>query len=147
MSVDPVIRELANALSKSHVASSPGLSAVLAKAVARSSEVERVSTAESLAFFKQLQAYLRSLELANMSKDSFGSCSAWYNLSALYVDAGLYSESIACGARCIQIAASSEPPIIDMAQRANNNIALAKFRLADYEGALAAARKSVHGLP
>lgn len=224
MSVDPVIRELANALSKSHVASSPGLSAVLAKAVARSSEVERVSTAESLAFFKQLgrdlvllrgtanakerieclfracaylwlhgecqeafgfvrhavalatstnrlndvrrlhtalgalyleagdhglalQAYLRSLEIANKLKDSFGSCTAWNNLSALYVDAGLYTESIACGARCIQIAASSEPPIIDMAQRANNNIALAKFRLADYEGALAAARKSVHGLP
>ena len=54
MSTDPVIRDFADALRHSPVASSPGIAALLLRAIARSSELERSSNSASASFFRQL---------------------------------------------------------------------------------------------
>ena len=52
--MDPVNRELSTALSRSQVASSPGVSAILSRAVARAIELESSTDSSTAAFFRHL---------------------------------------------------------------------------------------------
>ncbi len=213
MSVDPVLRDLASAVRLSPVASSPGISRLLSRALERSVEIEKASERDAATFFRQLgkdlvrlrgtahpgarlecmfraclflwyygdsqdavmfakhsidlaeqthrlddlrrfqcalgalfadsgdhwealQSYLQSLTLAQELKHTVGECKVWTNLSALFVDSGLYAEAVACAHQCVRVAdirALSEPSIL---RSAYSNIALAQYRLGDYEGAL-----------
>lgn len=54
MSIDPINREFANALQRSVAASSPGVSSLLSRAIARSTELEKISGDTSASFFRQL---------------------------------------------------------------------------------------------
>ena len=220
MSIDPVIRDLSEALKRSPVASSPGISAILTRAVARSGEIEKSSSSSSAAYFRQLgndlirlrgtahaksrleclfrasaflwiygerhhafsfarhaielaestsrlhdlrrwhsalgvlygdsgdrglalQSYLRALELATKLHDEGGECYAWNNLAALFVDAGLFGEALSCAAQCLRVAERSNLSNSECCRKAHSNIALAKYRLGDYSGALVSARRSV----
>jgi putative two-component system response regulator len=54
VSVDPVIRDLSSAVRLSPAASSPGVSRLLLRALARSTELEKASERDSVDFFRQL---------------------------------------------------------------------------------------------
>ncbi len=223
MSIDPVVRELSTALKASTVATSPGISRLLARAVARSTELCGKTSQDSPRFFRQigkeiirirgtayaemrlsclymaceslflhgeanealsfgrhgielarssgdisnlgrfhalngilaaetgdrglaLQSYAESLRLALQLKDGFRLYAGWNNLSALLVDSGLYEESIACARRALHSAREYQLSQDDLAERAHTNIALALYRLGDFEGALASAWRSLAGL-
>ncbi len=59
--MDPLIRDLADAIQRSPVASSPGVSALLSRAIARSVELGRNSDSISAEFFRQLSRDLLRL--------------------------------------------------------------------------------------
>ena len=220
MSVDPVLRDFRLALQASHVASGPGVTSLLARALARVTELERSSSDESASFFRQLgvdllrlrgnanakarleclfrvcaylwqygdptsalpvakhllelaratnnppmlrkaylafgaihaelgdpglsiEAYLKSLELAEELEDGVGLCCAWNNLSAHFIDAGLFGEAIACASQCVRVADGFHLADSDMARRARNNIVQARYSLGDQAGALRLASQLV----
>jgi len=93
-----------------------------------------------------LQAYVRSLELALRTDEGIGTFIAWNNLAALFVDSGLYEESLACARQALLVFDAYRLPDIEMVGRVHNNIALTLYRLGDYRGALASARLSVRNL-
>lgn len=223
MSIDPVVRELSTALKASPVATSPGISKLLARAVARSTELCGKTGPDSPRFFRQvgkeivrirgtayaqmrlsclfmacenlflngeasdalsfgrhgaelarsakdlsnlrrfhalngilaaetgdrglaLQSYAESLRLAIELKDGFGVYAGWNNLSALLVDSGLYEESIACARRALHSIRDYQLTQDDLPERAHTNIALALYRLGDFEGALSSAIRSLAGI-
>lgn len=223
MSIDPVIRDLANALRVSPAASRPEISAILARAVRRSAELKDRACVDSATFFRHLgkdmlrlrgtanaearleciysacaflqmfgeprdalalcrhgvelarsshrlrdlrrfhtvtgilnadicdrglalQAYVSSLELALRTDEGMGAFVAWNNLSALFVDSGLYEEALACARKALLVFDAYRLSDAEMAGRVYNNIALALYRLGDYQGALASARRSLRNL-
>ncbi|NJD87423.1 MAG: HD domain-containing protein [Betaproteobacteria bacterium] len=94
-----------------------------------------------------LQSYLQALTLAQELNDTAGECKVWNNLSALFVDSGLYAEAVACAHRCIRLANThvlSEPNFL---RSAYSNIALAQYRLGDYLGALEWSRRMLVNYP
>lgn len=223
MSIDPVIRDLGNALRDSQIASNPGIAAILCRALARSANLLVVANNDTPSFFRQLgkeiirlrgtahaearleclyraceflslygasrdavayghhaihlakatnrakdlrrfyavngilwaelgdrglalQSYVSSLELAVQLDDGLGAFAAWNNLSALFVDSGLYEEAITCGAQAIRVADRNQLSDADVVGKAQNNIALARYRLGDFRGALESARRSLSKL-
>jgi tetratricopeptide (TPR) repeat protein len=204
--MDPVVRDLSDALRMSPVASSPGMSSLLARALARSVELHGKGGDGASSFFRQLgkeigrirgtafaetrleclflaceslylygeahealrfsrqgaelartsgllanvrrfqtlngilaaetgdrglalQAYADSLQLAQQLNDGFGQFAAWNNLSALFVDSGLYEEAIACSREALHVIETSQLSSTEHAGRVHNNIALALYRL------------------
>lgn len=87
-----------------------------------------------------LQLYIRSLEVASKSDDRRGECLVWNNLAALFNDCGMFEEGFACATHCLRLAERCQSPISDLRQRAQNNIALARYHLGDYSGAIEVAR-------
>ena len=88
-----------------------------------------------------LQSYLQALTLAQELDDITGECISWNNISALFVDSGLFGEAISCAYECLRIVESRALLDQELIRSAHNNIVLAKFRLGDTSGALAWARR------
>ncbi len=94
-----------------------------------------------------LQSYSQSLALAQELDDTTGECIAWNNLSALFVDSGLFEEALSCACQCLLIAERRALFDPELARSAHNNIVLAKFRLGDSSSALTWARRLLHESP
>lgn len=223
MSIDPVIRDLADALRDSQIASSPGMSTILRRAVTRSTELRVMTSIDTTLFFRQLgkelirlrgtanadsrleclfraceyltlygasrdavayghhalslakatnridylrrlhavngvlwaelgdrglalQSHLNSLELAVRLEDGIGSFAAWNNLSALFVDSGLYEEAITSALQALRVAERFQLSDAEIVGKAHNNIALARYRLGDFHGAHESASRSISAI-
>jgi putative two-component system response regulator len=89
------------------------------------------------------QAFLDSILVAQRIDDKRGECLAWNNISALFIDAGLFRESIACATHCVRLVAQNCFDKAELCNQAMNNIALAHLRLGNHDLALSILRPLV----
>lgn len=110
MSVDPVIRELGEALNRSQVASSPGIAALLDRAIVRSLELEKAPGDEAIIYFRSLG---RDLLRLRGSANSKGRLKCLFHVCAFLWQYGECLEAISYARHGIRLAeATSNLPEI-----------------------------------
>jgi putative two-component system response regulator len=105
MSTDPVIRDLSEALHRSPAASSPGMSALLERAISRSTELEKSSGETSVRFFRHLG---RDLPRLRGSAHSKARLECLFRACAFLWQYGEFRDAISIANHAIGLAESTE---------------------------------------